>query len=105
MRFRDFENSGALRAKNTPAFARTLLQETVVLFINGEPESARLILRDLVNTTVGCEALADEIHKPAKSLHRMLSKSGSPTMANVSTILAVITRALKVEVRAKTVMR
>ena len=45
---------------------------------------AKLILRDLVNATVGFEALADEIHKPAKSLHRMLSKSGNPTMSNIS---------------------
>lgn len=35
----------------------------------------------LVNATVAFEALADEIHKPAKSLHRMLSKSGNPTMS------------------------
>lgn len=103
-RFRDFENTLALRAKNDLAFARALLQETVVLFINGEPETAKLLLRDLVNTTVGFEALADELHKPAKSLHRMLSKSGRATMANVSAILAVIKRALKVEVRAQVVM-
>lgn len=55
------------------------------------------ILRDLVNATVGFEALAEEIHKPAKSLHRMLSKSGNPTMSNISAVLSAITRALKVE--------
>jgi glucose-6-phosphate 1-dehydrogenase len=49
-------------------------------------------------------ALADEIHKPAKSLHRMLSKSGNLTMNNVSAIFAAIKRALKVEVRAQVVM-
>jgi len=36
--------------------------------------------------------------KPAKSLHRMLSASGNPTMSNVSAIFAAIKRALKVEV-------
>lgn len=55
------------------------------------------ILRDLVNATVGFEALAEEIHKPAKSLHRMRSKSGNPTMSNISAVLSAITRALKVE--------
>jgi hypothetical protein len=41
--------------------------------VNGEPETAKRILRDLVNATIGFETLAIEIDKPAKSLHRMLS--------------------------------
>jgi DNA-binding phage protein len=101
---RDFKETVAARVQNDPAFAQALLDEAITLFVNGEPESAKLILRDLVNATVGFEALADEIHKPAKSLHRMLSKSGNPTMSNVSAIFAAIKRALKVEVRAQVVM-
>jgi DNA-binding phage protein len=101
---RDFKETVAVRVQNDPAFAQALLDEAITLFVNGEPESAKLILRDLVNATVGFEALADEIHKPAKSLHRMLSKSGNPTMSNVSAIFAAIKRALKVEVRAQDVM-
>ena len=60
--------------------ARALLDESATLFLNGEPEAARLLLRDLVNATVGFEALAEMTHKPAKSLHRMLSRSGNPSM-------------------------
>ena len=101
---RDFKETVAARVRNDPAFAQALLDEAITLFVNGEPESAKLILRDLVNATVGFEALADEIHKPAKSLHRMLSKSGNPTMTNVSAIFAAIKRALKVEVRTQVVM-
>ena len=86
-----------------PAFAQALLDEAITLFVKGEPESAKLILRDLVNATVGFEGLADEIHKPAKSLHRMLSKSGNPTMNNISAVFAAIKRALGVEVRARIV--
>jgi len=101
---RDFKETVAARVRNDPAFAQALLDEAITLFVNGEPESAKLILRDLVNATVGFEVLADEIHKPAKSLHRMLSKSGNPTMTNVSAIFAAIKRALKVEVRTQVVM-
>lgn len=42
-------------------------------------------------------------HKPAKSLHRMLSCSGNPTMSNISAVFAAIKRALKFEVRAQIV--
>lgn len=101
---RDFKETVAARVRNDPAFAQALLDEAITLFVNGEPESAKLILRDLVNATVGFEALADEIRKPAKSLHRMLSKAGNPTMSNVSAIFAAVKRALKVEVRAQVVM-
>lgn len=101
---RDFKETVAARVQGDPAFAQALLDEAITLFINGEPESAKLILRDLVNATVGFEALADEIHKPSKSVHRMLSKSGNPTMSNVSAIFAAIKRALNVEVRTQIVM-
>jgi hypothetical protein len=50
--------------------------------------TAKLLLRDLINATLGFERLAEEVHKPSKSLHRMLSASGNPTMENLSAILA-----------------
>jgi DNA-binding phage protein len=98
---RDFKETVAVRVQNDPAFAQALLDEAITPFVNGEPESAKLILCDLVNATVGFEALAEEIHKPAKSLHRMLSQSGNPTMSNISAVFAAIKRALKVEVEVE----
>lgn len=62
-----------------------------------------MILRDLVNATVGFEALAEEIHKPAKSLHRMLSESGNPTMSNISAVFAAIKRTLEAEAHTQIV--
>lgn len=85
-RTRDFKERLATCVRNDPAFAQALLGEAITLFVNREPESARVILSDLINATVDFEALADEIHKPGKSLHRMLSNSGNPTITNVSAI-------------------
>lgn len=101
---RDFKETVAARVQKDPAFAQALLDEAITLFVNGEPESAKLILRDLVNATVGFEALAEQIHKPSKSVHRMLSQSGNPTMSNISAVFAAIKRALNVEVRMQVVM-
>ena len=100
---REFKETVAARMRNDPAFARALLDEAITLFVDGEPDSAKLVLRDLVNATLGFEALAEEIHKPAKSLHRMLSASGNPTMSNISAVFAAVKRALRVEVRAQVV--
>jgi len=100
---RNFKETVVARVQTDPAFAQALLDEAITLFINGEPDTAKLILRDLVNATVGFENLAEEIHKPAKSLHRMLSGTGNPTMSNISAIFAAIKRSLKVEVRTEIV--
>jgi DNA-binding phage protein len=98
---RDFKETVAERLKRDPAFARALLDEAATLFLNGDPNTARLVLRDLVNATIGFEALAAETAKPAKSLHRMLSKQGNPSMDNLATIFDVIRRTLGVEIEAR----
>jgi DNA-binding phage protein len=100
---RDFKQTVAERVQRDPTFARALLDEAATLFLNGEPHTARLILRDLVNATIGFEALAAETAKPAKSLHRMLSKNGNPTMDNLAAILGVVRKRMGVELQAHTV--
>jgi DNA-binding phage protein len=96
---RDFKETVVARAKRDPAFAQALLDEALTLFLNGEPDTAKLLLRDLVNATLGFEALAKKVRKPSKSLHRMLSKSGNPTMENLSAILVALKKTLRVDIR------
>src|SRR5690349_10815605 len=91
------------RVNRDPAFAKGLLDEALNLFLNGEPDTARLLLRDLVNQTVGFEKLASVTGKPSKSLHRMLSSSGNPSMDNLSVIIAMLRKRLKVKISARTV--
>ncbi len=100
---RDYKTTVQVRAKRDPAFTQALLDEAVTLFLNGEPKTAKLVLRDLVNATVGFEMLADEIGKPSKSLHRMLSPAGNPTMENLSAILGALRRKLKLRISARVV--
>jgi DNA-binding phage protein len=100
---RDFKETVNARVQREPEFAAALLDEAVSLFLNGEPEVARLILRDLVNATVGFEELALQTSKPSKSLHRMLSAKGNPTMDNLTTIFNVLRKKLQVNIEVKTV--
>ena len=64
--------------------------------------TARLIVRDLVNASVGFEALAAATARPAKSRHRMLSEKGNPSMDNLAATFAVRKR-LGVDLRAHAV--
>jgi len=100
---RDFKHTVVERVKREPKFARALLDEAATLFLNGEPESARLLLRDLVNATVGFEALAELTSRPAKSLHRMLSTHGNPSMDNLAAIFDALRAHLRVGLKAQTV--
>ena len=91
---RDFKETVHARVQREPEFAKVLLDEAASLFLNGEPETARLILRDLVNGTTGFEKLALETSLPSKSLHRMLSAKGNPTMNNLTAIFTVLRKQL-----------
>ena len=94
---RDYKQTVTERVGRDPAFAKALLDEAATLFLDGEPDTARLVLRDLVNATVGFEALAEMTHKPSKSLHRMLSQRGNPSMDNLSEIFGAIKKRMKVD--------
>ena len=100
---RDFKQTITARVQSEPAYARALLQQATSLLLQGEPHTSKLLLRDLVNASIGFEQLARDMDKPSKSLHRMLSASGNPSMSNISAIFAAIKKKLRVEVRTEVV--
>ena len=100
---RNFKETVIERIERDPEFAKALLDEAATLFLSGEPETARLILRDLVNATMGFEHLAVLTDKPSKSLHRMLSPKGNPSMDNLAAIFDAIRTRLNVAIEVHTV--
>ena len=100
---RDFKQTVLERVERDSAFAQALLDEAATLFLNGGPETARLILRDLINATMGFEQLAALTAKPSKSLHRMLSAAGNPSMDNLAAIFLAIRERLNVNLEAHSV--
>jgi DNA-binding phage protein len=100
---RDFKQTIVERVERDPQFAKALLDEAATLFLSGEPETARLILRDLVNATIGFEQLAEITEKPSKSLHRMLSSRGNPSMDNLAAIFSAVRGRLNLAFDVRTV--
>jgi DNA-binding phage protein len=98
---RDSKQTVIERARRDPAFAKAMLDEAATLFLSGEPHTARLILRDLVNATLGFEKLAVATAMPCKSLHRMLSATGNPNMDNLAAIFDAVRKKLRVEIEAR----
>ncbi len=99
---KDYKDTINNRLKQDPAFAAALFDEAVSLFLNGEPSTARIILRELVKATVGFEKLAIETERPTKSLHRMLSAGGNPTMNNLTSIINVLRQNLNLNIKVHT---
>jgi len=100
---RNFKQTVIERVERDPEFAKALLDEAATLFLSDEPETARLILRDLVNATLGFEQLAALTDKPSKSLHRMLSPKGNPSMDNLAAIFGAMRVRLKVDLEVHAV--
>jgi len=100
---RDFKRTVIERVERDPEYAKALLDEAATLFLSNEPETARLILRDLVNATLGFEQLAAITDKPSKSLHRMLSPSGNPSMDNLASIFGAVRSSLNVNIEVHTI--
>lgn len=70
-------------------------------YLAGDESSGKAVLCDLINATVGFEGLAAELRKPAKSLHRMLGRSGNPSVANLFAILGVLQKRADVKLTVK----
>ena len=97
---RTFRQTVAERVAREPVFARALLDEAATLFLNGKLETARLILRDLIDATIGFEQLAALTGKPSKTLHRMLSPAGNPSVDTLVAIFHAIQECLNVSLEA-----
>jgi DNA-binding phage protein len=87
---RDFKQTIAARARRDSRFREALFTEAINAYLAGNTAEGKAILRDLVNATVGFEGLAAEIHKPSKSLHRMLAPRGNPSTDNFFSIVSAL---------------
>jgi DNA-binding phage protein len=96
---RDFKQTIAARATRDLRFREALFTEAINAYLAGETVVGRAILRDLVNATVGFESLAAEIHKPSKSLHRMLAPRGNPSSENFFSIVGALQKKTRIKLR------
>lgn len=87
---RDFKETVLQRAVSDPEFRVGLLTEAAECLLNNEVAIAKSLLRDYVNATIGFEELANRTEKKPQSLMRMLSRSGNPSLQNISQLIATL---------------
>lgn len=98
---REFKETVMARARRDRKFRESLFSEAINAYLSGDTVTGKALLRDLINATVGFETLAADIHKPSKSLHRMLAPSGNPSTENFFGIVSALQEKTKVRLRVR----
>jgi hypothetical protein len=69
-------------------FRREFLREAISNMVTGDLETAKSVLREYINGTLGFIALGKALAKSPKSLMRMLSPDGNPHARNLFEMVA-----------------
>jgi DNA-binding phage protein len=99
---RDFKETIRARVERDPKFRKELLREGVEAMLAGDVDTAKAILRDYINATLGFCDLAEATHIPSKSLMRMLGPAGNPRADNLFEIVSFLQRREGVRFEVKT---
>jgi DNA-binding phage protein len=67
-----------------------LFQEAVQTLIDGDVHTAKSVLRDYINATIGVPALAKVTKMPPESLMRVFGPRGNPTAVNLLGVIVAL---------------
>jgi DNA-binding phage protein len=87
---RDFKETIRARAERDPKFRKELLREGIECLLSGDIATAKTILRDYINATVGFAEVAEHTHISSKSLMRMLGPAGNPRANNLFEVVSFL---------------
>ena len=96
---RSFKNFVKSRIEEDPKFRQVLFQEAVQTLIEGDVATAKSVLRDYINATIGFPALAKVTKMPPKSLMRMFGPKGNPTAVNLFGVIVALQKKTGVHLR------
>lgn len=93
---RGFREMVVARAEKDAEFRRAMLETGVEMLLTGDPEDAEIgreSIRSYIHATIGFEALAKRIGKSPKSLMRMFSRTGNPSLSSLSAVIGELLKA------------
>ncbi len=97
----DFSERMIEDLRKSPKLRVACLREAMECLANGEPEIAKGILRDCIIASVGFEKLAKMVDKKPRSVMRMVSSEGNPSLSNISKLMASLHKYEGIEPQAK----
>ncbi len=99
---RDFRDTVMARARSDPKFREGLLGEAVECLLGGDMEAGKILLRDIINATMGFPELGRLTKKKDTSLMRMLGPKGNPAARNLFELIGYLQKneGVKFEIRS-----
>ena len=74
-------------------YRRAFLAEAIKDMLAGDLDSAKMVLREYINGTMGFIKLGKALRRSPKSLMRMLSQEGNPHARNLLELIAYLQKA------------
>lgn len=87
---REFKQTIKARTHRDATFRREILREGVESMLAGDLDTAKIILRDYIDATVGFTEVARVTHRSPKSLMKMLGPKGNQQAQNLFQIVAYL---------------
>ena len=87
---REYKTTVLARIRRDPRFARAMYAEAISAVLDGETAEGLSMLRDFVHAEITFKELAKQTGFDEKSLHRMLSGRGNPTVRSLSAVIRAI---------------
>jgi DNA-binding phage protein len=87
---KEYRETVLARIRNDKAFAKALYEQALEALLAGEHAEGLSMLRDMVHAEITFKELARQTGLNEKTLHRTLSRRGSPTVRTVAKIIAAI---------------
>lgn len=89
---KDFKES-VMEELRDKKYRRAFLSEAINDMLAGDLDSAKMVLREYINGTMGFIKLGDALGRSPKSLMRMLSQEGNPHARNLLELVAYLQKA------------
>ena len=102
---KEFRATVKARAERDPAFRAGLYQEALQVMLDGDLPTAKILLRDFINATIGFAELGSRIGVPEKSLMRMFGPNGNPRAENLVAVIAALGETCRVSLTVTAVPR
>jgi DNA-binding phage protein len=87
---RSFKQFVKSRIEQDSKFRQALFREAVRTLIDGDVDTAKSVLRDYINATIGFPALAKVTKMSPKSLIRMFGPKGNPSAVNLLGVIVAL---------------
>src|SRR5450631_4486688 len=100
---RSFKAFVKSRIEQDAKFRQALFQEAVQTLIDGDVDTAKAVLRDYIDATIGFPALGKATRMPPKSVMRMFGPKSNPTAVNLFAIIVALQESMRVHLRVRAV--